>query len=102
MAVDGQSGEILVAEVTTNDYHDSEILAELLNGIEGKIEQVSADGGYDNSKCYEAIEQREARATIPSRKNPQRWEDGDGERNKNLDRIKEIGRKEWKEKSGYQ
>ncbi|BAQ66412.1 hypothetical protein [Geminocystis sp. NIES-3709] len=25
----------------------------------------------------------------------------DGDRNKNIERIKEIGRKEWKEESGY-
>lgn len=101
LAVDEKSGEILVASMTTNDYHDSEILPGLLEGIEGEIEQVSADGAYDKRKCYQAIEEREAVATIPPQKNAQKWGDLDGERNKNIERIEEIGRKEWKKESGY-
>ena len=101
LAVDENSGEILLAEVTTNDYHDSEILPGLLKGIKGEIEQVSADGAYDKRKCYQAIEDRKAVATIPPQKNAHPWEDLDGQRNKNIDRIEEIGRKQWKEESGY-
>lgn len=101
LAVDEKSGEILVAEVTTNDYHDSEILPGLLSEVEGEIEQVSADGAYDTRGCYEEIEKREAIATIPPQKNAQKWKDSSGERNKNIERIEEIGRKKWKEESGY-
>ncbi len=36
-----------MVEVTTNDFHDSEILPSLLEGIEDEIEQVSGDGAYD-------------------------------------------------------
>ncbi len=101
LAVDEKNGEILVASVTTNDYHESEILPDLLKGIKGEIDQVSASGAYDKRKCYQAIEEREATATIPPQKNAQKWEDWEGERNKNIERIEEIGRKEWKEESGY-
>ena len=101
LAVEENSGEILVAEVSSNDYHDSEILPDLLKGVKGKIEQVSADGAYDKRKCYQAIEERDAIATIPPPKNAQKGENLDGQRNKNIDRIEAIGRKEWKEESGY-
>ncbi|MTF39145.1 transposase [Cyanobacterium aponinum 0216] len=69
--------------------------------IEGEIEQVSTDGAYDKRKCYQAIEERGAKAIIPPQKNAQKWSDMDGDRNKNIDRIEEIGRKEWKQESGY-
>ncbi|NJN39112.1 MAG: transposase, partial [Acaryochloridaceae cyanobacterium CSU_3_4] len=42
---------------------------DLLEQIEPEIEQVSADGAYDTSDCYDAIAQREAKPIIPPRKN---------------------------------
>jgi transposase len=101
LAVDEKTGEILVAEVTTNDYHDSDVLESLLEIIEGEIEQVSTDGAYDKRKCYQAIEARGATAVIPPQKNAQKWAEKDCQRNKNIERIEEIGTKEWKEESGY-
>jgi hypothetical protein len=41
--------------VSTNDWGDCEILPDLLGQIEGDIEQVSADGAYDTSDCYDTI-----------------------------------------------
>ncbi len=110
LAVDEKTGEILVAEVTTNNCHDGDVLESLLEAIEGEIDQVSGDGAYDRAapelrsdqrKCYQAIALKEATATIPPQKNAQKWTDIDGDRNRNLEIIEEIGRKEWKEESGY-
>ena len=102
LAVDETSGEILVAEVTTNDYHDSEIFPELLSNIEGEIEQVSADGAYDTQGCYEQIEKEKAKATIPPQHNAnKRKEKVLEQRNKTIERIEEVGRKQWKQESGY-
>ena len=101
LAVDETSGEILVAEVSTNDYHDSEILPGLLSEIEGEVKQVSGDGAYDTRKCYEAIALLGAIPTIPPQRNARKGHSHSEERNKNLERIEEIGRKEWKEESGY-
>ena len=102
LAVDETSGEILVAEVTTNDYHDSEIFPELLSNIEGEIEQVSADGAYDTQGCYEQIEKEKAKATIPPQHNAKKSKKKVLEqRNKIIERIEEVGRKQWKQESGY-
>jgi hypothetical protein len=104
LAVDEASGEILVAEVTTNDYHDGEILPSLLDGIDGEIGQVSRDGAYDTFDCHDAIAQRNARATIPPRRDacyssPENPDDHP--RDRILKRIDEVGRKPWKQESGY-
>jgi hypothetical protein len=67
LGIDESTGESMVAEVTTNDCHDSEILPSLLEGIAGEMAQVSGDGAYDTFACHEAIAQRGAAATIPPR-----------------------------------
>jgi hypothetical protein len=105
LAVNEATGEIVVAEVTTNDYHDSEILPSLLDGIDGEVAQVSGDGAYDTFACHEAIAQRAAVATIPPRHDARRCQLEDPRathpRNQILQRIDQVGRSAWKQESGY-
>ncbi|MDV2997922.1 MAG: hypothetical protein N4J56_008061 [Chroococcidiopsis sp. SAG 2025] len=73
LGVDEATGEILAAVVSTNDVADCEVMPELLDAIAQEIEQVSADGAYDTQGCYDVIEQREATAAIPPRRNAKIW-----------------------------
>lgn len=103
LGVDESTGEILAGVVSTNNVSDDEAFGDLLDGIEGDIETVSADGAYDKRKCYDAIAERNAQANIPPREDAQYW-DKEGEthaRNQTLDRIEAVGRAEWKRESGY-
>lgn len=106
VGVNEATGEILTAIASTNNLSDDEALDELLDGIDEEIEQVSGDGAYDKRKCYDAIAARGANATIPPRKDAVNWEDDpvSGEvhpRNRVLERIKQVGRQQWKQQSGY-
>ena len=103
LGVDETTGEILAGVVSTNNVSDDEVLEDILDGVGGEIEAVSADGAYDKRKCYDSIEQRGARGNIPPRRDAQYWpEEGPThQRNRNLSRIEEIGRAEWKNESGY-
>jgi hypothetical protein len=105
LGVDETTGEIVVAEVTTNDFHDSEILPSLLNGIKGEIAQVSGDGAYDTFACHETIAQCSAVATIPPRHDAQpcrpQEETPTHPRDQILQRIDQVGRAAWKQESGY-
>ena len=106
LGVDESTGEIVSAVVTTNNYHDSQVLEDILAGVKGEIEQVSADGAYDTQNCYEQIEQRQARAVIPPRKNAKIQQHGNCKspplpRDENLRRIRKLGRKKWKQECGY-
>ncbi|ASC71023.1 hypothetical protein XM38_019720 [Halomicronema hongdechloris C2206] len=105
LGVDEATGEIRVAEVTTHDYHDSEILPSLLDGIDGEIAQVSGDGAYDTFACHEAIAQRSAVATIPPRHDAQpcrpQEETPTHPRDQILQSIEQVGRAAWKQESGY-
>ncbi len=106
LGVDEASGEILAAVVSSNDLSDGDALPDILDGIDGEIEQVSADGAYDQRKCYDAIHRRQAKATIPPRKGAKIWQHGNSKaerhnRDENLRRIRKVGRKTWKHESGY-
>jgi IS5 family transposase len=100
LAVDEAAKDIIGIEVTTADWHDSEVLADLLGQVEGDVSQVSADGAYDTQGCHAAIAERGAKATIPPR-------DGailrgnDHPRDALLKEIEAKGRDGWKEDSGY-
>lgn len=106
IGADETTSEIVAAVVTTNNVSDSQVIEDLLEQVEGDIEQVSGDGLYDKRNCYEAIGKRGARAAIPPRKDARIWQHGNSKqervaRDENLRRIREVGRKKWKEESGY-
>ena len=73
IGINEETGEILAAVVTPNSVGDSEVLGELLDEIDDEIEQVSADGTYDRGYVYDYIDEREATAAIPPRKDAKIW-----------------------------
>lgn len=103
IAMDAKTGAILAMVATTSNVSDKEVLPNLLEQIREPITQLTADGGYDYTSCYEVIAERKARAVIPprgtGRLHPQ--DDRLRDRDKNLRRIKKAGRKKWKQQSGY-
>ncbi|GAP96681.1 IS5 family transposase [Leptolyngbya sp. NIES-2104] len=106
LGVDEATGEILAAVVTTHDFHDGEVLNEVLEAIECPIDQVSTDGAYDHRHCYDEIKAKGAKAVIPPRKDAKIWQHGNRngkphQRDENLRTIRKHGRKRWKQDSGY-
>ena len=106
LGVAAASGEIVAAVVTTTNYHDSQLLPDLLAQVDEEIAQVSGDGGYDRRTGYEAIRARQARATIPPHRKAKIWQHGNTRaerlaRDENLRHIRRIGRAAWKRESGY-
>ena len=106
LGVDEATGEVLAAVVSTNNYSDGQVLPDLLDQVVEEIQQVSGDGGYDKRNCYDAIQARGARATIPPQRNAKIWRHGNTKaerliRDQNLRRIRQVGRREWKRESGY-
>ena len=106
MGVNEATGEILAAVASTHNMSDDEDLADTLNSIENKIEEVSGDRAYDKRKCYNTIAAREAQLTISPRKDALMWAEDLKTRqvhphNENLRRIDEVGRQQWKQQSGH-
>jgi hypothetical protein len=103
--VDEATGEIEAEVLTKAGVDDAAVAEALLKQTSTKIEQMSADGAYDKGKVYKAATAKGvAKITIPPRRDAVLWDEDSAEpqpRNVNLRRIAEIGRKEWKEESGY-
>jgi len=106
IGLDTGTGEIVASALTTADVHDSEMLPEMLSGMEGAVEAVIGDGGYDTREDYDAIAGTGADAVIPPRKGAKIWRHGNRKdpphvRDEILRYIRKHGRKKWKEDSGY-
>lgn len=106
LCVDEATREILSVCASTNNVSDAEMLLVLLADLEGEVAQVSADGAYDQRQCYDAINQHQARAAIPPRKGAKIWRHGNTKaerhvRDENLRRVRQVGKKKWKQESGY-
>jgi hypothetical protein len=118
LGVDEATGEIMAAVLTTNDVADSAVLPDLLEQVRPPIAQLSGDGSYDQRPCYDTLRQRQAeqaeqaeqgqalRVTIPPRHGARIWQHGNRQaerlaRDENLRRLRQVGRAQWKEESGY-
>lgn len=103
IAMDAQTGQILASVATSSNVSDKEVLPLLLEQIAEPIAQLTGDGGYDYVSCYEAIAERKARAVIPPRRTGRLHPEDDRfrARDKNLRRIRKVGRKKWKQQSRY-
>jgi hypothetical protein len=103
IAMDAATGDILATVASTSNVGDKAILPNLLEQITDEIAQITGDGGYDYADCYEVIAERKARAVIPPRRtgrlHPQ--DERLRARDKNLRRIRKVGRKKWKKESHY-
>jgi IS5 family transposase len=106
VGVDERTGEIVAVVVSTNNVGDAEVLPDLLEQIDDDIEQVSADGAYDTQGSYRDITQRGAKPVIVPRKNAVIAQHGNCKapprpRDETIRSIRQHGRKNWKEHSGY-
>lgn len=109
IGVNEKTQEILVGEVTGNDMSDGEMLPALINQIPVSVavNQISGDGAFDKRSCYETLTARGVpNITIPPQKNAKIWLHGNTKaerlpRDENLRRVREVGRKQWKNESGY-
>jgi IS5 family transposase len=107
LSVDEATHEIQAVALTEAGVDDAEAGRQLMNDTPGPIEQVSGDGGYDKRKFYETCAEREVeRIAVPPQRNARIWQHGNSSkpplpRDQNLRRIRRVGRKRWKQQSGY-
>lgn len=59
LAVNSESGEILVSELTSHEVGDPTMVASLLDQTPGTLASVTADGAYDGESVYQAIAARQ-------------------------------------------
>lgn len=103
VGMDEATGEFLAAVCSDKDMADKHVLPDLLEQIPEQIAQLSGDGAYDYTTCYEALAARATRPTIPPRSNA-RLHPKDKRlraRDRNISAIDKVGRKTWKKQSKY-
>ena len=109
VGVDEKTKDILLGEVTDCGVSDADVLEPLLKQVPetSRVDQLSGDGAYDRRKCYRSLKSREIRkVTIPPQYNAKIWQHGNCKeerlaRDENLRRIRIVGRKRWKQETGY-
>ncbi len=109
VAIDPETQQVILTDITSKNTHDSKMLPSLLRRINGKIRDVILDGAYDTRACYKAIVELEGNPIIPPRKGAQFWEEKEQwaelRNQRILERIgfglDEIGKLLWKKCSGY-
>ena len=106
LGVDTTTGEILAHALTPSETHDGAELPDLLTQVEGPIAAVYGDKACDAFDIHRAVLARGARPVIPPRKGaairpPPGLKDPPPTRGQAVARIAEIGRKQWKQETGY-
>lgn len=107
LSVDEATQTVEAVVLTEVGVDDAQAGCDLLGETVGAIGQVSGDGSYDKRKFYDACVNREVqRITIPPQRNAHIWQHGNSSRpplprDQNLRRIRRVGRKRWKQETGY-
>lgn len=107
LCIDAVTGEVVAAAASENSVSDCAMFPEMLRLVEGEIEQISADGGYDRRKVYAALNEKEIkRAAIPPRRGAKIWQHGNSRkerliRDENLRAVRKKGRAKWKREANY-
>ena len=106
LAVDANTGLIVASVLTEQDVDDPSQVGQLLDQIEQKIGQVTADGAYDGEPTYDTIAKRDPQiqVVIPPRVTAQpsaQFETDPTTRDTHLLIIQSLGRLGWQEACGY-
>lgn len=104
LAIDESTNGIEAAMLTADDVHDSETLPNILNQIDGDVEQVTGDGAYDTHDSYQAAIDIGAKPCFPPRANATRRKATDEAwrlRNHAVSQVGYHDLKYWKNKNNY-
>ena len=114
VGVDEATGELRALGLSTMSVTDGDMLPLLLRAVSAPLRQVTADGGYDEWKCYAAVTARpeHPRAVFPPPRfgkrpgHPRIRQHGNSrapplDRDEHIRRIRRVGRRRWKVECGY-
>ncbi|RVH59108.1 IS5-like element ISRm33 family transposase, partial [Sinorhizobium meliloti] len=91
--------------MTDQDAGDASQVEPLLNQIDGRIGQFTADGAYDGKPTYDAVTDHSAAAVIviPPRANAiePAGDQSPGQRDQHIAAISRDGRMKWQVSTGY-
>jgi hypothetical protein len=106
IGVDAGTGQIMAAELSTNDVDDGSQVGPLLDQVAGPVASLTGDGAYDRDDVYGAVAERHpgAAVVVPPRATAVPSETANTaptQRDRHLQQIAERGRLGWQKRSGY-
>ena len=106
LGVDAATGQIVAAELTTNEVDDGSQVGPLLDQVVGPVATFTGDGAYDRDDVYGAVAERHPDATVvvPPRATAVPSEaaaTAPTQRDRHLELIAEHGRMAWQKATGY-
>jgi len=102
IGINAETQEIIAEELTENSTSDAEVIEDLLNEVDEKINSFRGDGGYDKKNVRKELRKRKIKEIIPPQENAVESKNPILKaRNKAIKRINKIGRKEWKKQIKY-
>lgn len=108
LGVDEKTGIVHAHVLTENGKGDGDAqqVEDMLEQVETPIDRFSGDGAYDTYETWKLLKEKGIEGIIPPQENAIYWVDEfdellDLDRNWILEKIEEVGRKEWKKASSY-
>ena len=106
LGVDADTGQIVAAELTTNEVDDGSQVGPLLDQVAGPVASFTGDGAYDRDDVYGAVAERhpDAAVVVPPRSSAVPSEIADTsptQRDRHLELISKHGRMGWQKATGY-
>ena len=112
LAIDSKTQMIVACELTDLGIQDCEGFKSLIDAIKKPVAVAIGDGAYDRFSCYEVMEKKGGKGIFPPQRNavtsserPANKSKGSRavveKRDKAIMQVRSLGRKKWKEKTGY-
>ena len=101
-----EKGMIVAEALTDSTTADASVVPDLVGQVpdDKNITRFSADGAYDHNSIYEMFAELGARVVVPPIKTatPSRTRTpGARARNRTINRVRKVGRRQWKKETGY-
>ena len=102
LGVDG-SGVIIAHALTDATVDDATTGIDLIETVAGDVASVTADAAYDTVAFYQTATARGATVVVPPDKTARVSRRGSRSRarDRTIDRIKKVGRRQWTKEAGY-
>jgi hypothetical protein len=92
---------IVGQQLTAASADDGNVGVGLVDRVPGMIRRVTGDGAYDRRALYDAAISRGAKVVVPPIKTAQTGGRGCRALDRIIRRIRKVGRRQWKQESGY-
>jgi len=98
-----RAGVIVAQVLTDGNADDAAQVGGLLEAVEGTLASFTADAAYDTVSVYEAAGARGADVIVPPVRTARtsRRRSRSPMRDRTINRVRRVGRRQWKKESGY-